>query len=45
MHNSLGEALLKMGKPSDARKHFEKALRLEPEYAKARQNLARFGEQ
>ena len=40
MQNSLGEVLLKLGRTDDARMHFEEALRLAPDFGKARSNLA-----
>lgn len=40
-HNTLGEALLAMGRTDDARGEFAEALRLQPGYVAAQANLAR----
>lgn len=40
-HNTLGEALLAMGRTDDARREFAEAVRLQPGYEAAQANLAR----
>ena len=39
-HTSLGELLAKQEKLTEARSHFEQALKIAPDYAPARKNLA-----
>jgi Flp pilus assembly protein TadD len=39
VHNTLGEALLQMGRPAEARREFTRALQLRPDYPAARANL------
>jgi tetratricopeptide (TPR) repeat protein len=38
-HNNLGNALLQMGRESEAIPHFQKALQIQPDYAEAHYNL------
>lgn len=42
-HNNLGVALLELGKMEEARKEFETALKLDPNYESPRKNLQRMG--
>ena len=39
-HNHIGLALAKHGDFVEARQHFKRAVRLDPDYAEAKQNLA-----
>ena len=39
--NNLGRELVGQGKPAEAAEHFQQALRIKPDYAEARANLAR----
>jgi Tfp pilus assembly protein PilF len=39
-HNSLGELLMKQEKLSEARSHFEQALKIDPDFGPAKKNLA-----
>jgi Flp pilus assembly protein TadD len=39
-YNTIGETLLSAGRPDEARREFEEALRLQPNYDAARRNLA-----
>jgi Tfp pilus assembly protein PilF len=41
VHNNFGLALLRLGRPAEARAQFEDALRWQPDYAEARANLGR----
>jgi Tfp pilus assembly protein PilF len=42
-HNSLGELLMKQERASEAKSHFEQALRIDPDYTPAKRNLAAMG--
>ena len=41
LQNNLGAALAQAGRPADALRHFEEALRLRPDFVRARENLER----
>ena len=42
-HNDAGVVLARLGRPAEAVAHFEAALRIRPDFAEARGNLARIG--